>query len=161
MTMTELSLQPSDLAALSVAQLAALSPQQQTQIAQQLDAAADWLKNVRVKFDAALEHTYGERIRAARTDAGKDFGVIHVVEGDVRLTVDVSKRVTWDQAQLAAIAQRITAAGESVDEFIDIAYSVSESRYLNWPSSLRAQFEAARTVKPGKPSYRLTLAGEG
>jgi hypothetical protein len=74
----------------------------------------------------------------------------------VRLTVDVSKRVTWDQAQLATIAKRIDAAGESVEEFIDIAYSISESRFLNWPSTLRTQFEAARTVKPGKPTYRLT-----
>jgi hypothetical protein len=79
----------------------------------------------------------------------------------VRLSVDVSKRVTWDQAQLATIAKRIEAAGESVEEFIDVSYSISESRYQNWPSTLRSQFEAARTVKPGKPTYRLTPAGEG
>jgi hypothetical protein len=61
---------------------------------------------------------------------------------------------------LAAIAQRIAAAGESVEEFIDVSYSISESRFQNWPSTLRSQFEAARTVKPGKSTYRLTPSEE-
>ena len=159
--MTDLTLLPAELAELSVAQLAALSPQQKIVLARQLEQAGDWLKQVKARFDAALEQTYGDRIRDARSDGGKDFGVVHVADGDLRLTVDVSKRVTWDQTQLATIAKRIDAAGESVEEFIDVSYSISESRFQNWPSTLRTQFEAARTVKPGKPTYRLTPAGEG
>ena len=159
--MTDLTLLPAELAELSVAHLAALSPQQKIVLARQLEQAGDWLKQVKARFDAALEQTYGDRIRRARSDGGKDFGVVHVADGDLRLTVDVSKRVTWDQTQLATIAKRIDAAGESVDEFIDVSYSISESRFQNWPSTLRTQFEAARTVKPGKPTYRLTPAGEG
>ena len=163
--MTDLSLLPAgladqSLAELTVAQLAALSPQQKIVLAQQLEQAGDWLKQVKARFDAALEQTYGDRIRSARSDGDKDFGVVHVADGDLRLTVDVSKRVTWDQTQLATIAKRIVAAGESVEEFIDVSYSISESRFQNWPSTLRSQFEAARTVKPGKPTYRLTPAGE-
>ena len=159
--MTDLTLLPAELAELTVAQLAALSPQQKIVLARQREQAGDWLKQVKARLDAALEQTYGDRIRVARSDGGKDFGVVHVADGDLRLTVDVSKRVTWDQAQLATIAKRIDAAGESVEEFIDVSYSISESRFLNWPSTLRTQFEAARTVKPGKPTYRLTPAGEG
>lgn len=159
--MTDLTLLPAELAELSVAQLAALSPQQKIVLARQLEQAGDWLKQVKARFDAALEQTYGDRIRDARSDGGKDFGVVHVADGDVRLSVDQSKRVSWDQAQLATIAKRIAAAGENVEEFIDVEYSISESRFLNWPSTLRSQFEAARTVKPGKPTYRLTPAGEG
>ena len=159
--MTDLTLLPAELAELTVAQLAALSPQQKLLLAKQLEQAGDWLKQVKARFDAALEQTYGDRIRDARSDGGKDFGVVHVADGDLRLTVDVSKRVTWDQTQLATIAKRIDAAGESVEEFIDVSYSISESRFQNWPSTLRSQFEAARTVKPGKPTYRLTPAGEG
>ncbi len=158
--MTDLSLLPAEHADLSVAQLAALSPQQKILLAQQLDQAGDWLKHIRARFDAALEQTYGDRLRTARTDAGKDFGVVHVADGDVRVSVDQSKRVSWDQVQLATIAKRIAAAGECVEDFIDVEYSISESRFNNWPPSLRGQFEGARTVKPGKPSYRLTPAGE-
>jgi hypothetical protein len=158
--MTDMSLLPTDIDEMSVAQLAALMPQLKAQIAQHLDTATDWLKNARGKFDASLEHAYGDRIRAARSDAGQDFGVVHIDDGDVRLSIDQSELVLWDQAQLAVIARRIVAAGEQVEEFIDVAYSIPESRFHHWPSTLRAQFESARSVKPSKPSFRLTSTEE-
>jgi hypothetical protein len=68
--------------------------------------------------------------------------------------------VSWDQAQLAAIARRIAAAGEKVEDYLDVEFSVSESRFNHWPPALRAGFEAARTVKPGKPTFRLSIDEE-
>lgn len=158
--MSELTIFPTDLADLSVSQLAALSPAQKQELSRNLDEALDWLKKTRAKFDAALDAAYGEQARAVRLDAGKDFGVIHLSDGPLRVTVDQPKRVSWDQAQLAAIAQRIAAAGDNVEDYVDVEYGVSESRFNNWPPALRAQFEAARTVKPGKPSFRLALVSE-
>ncbi|TCS68290.1 hypothetical protein EDC61_1284 [Sulfuritortus calidifontis] len=158
--MSDLTLYPADIAAMSVGQLAALPPAQKAQISRNLDEALAWLKQARAKFDAALEAAYGEQARAARLEAGKDFGVVHLTDGALRVTVDVPKRVAWDQAQLAAIAGRIAAAGERVEDYLDVEYSVSESRFNHWPAALRAQFEPARTVKPGKPTFRLTLTSE-
>lgn len=158
--MNELTIFPADIAEMSVNQLAALSPVQKQELSRNLDAAIDWLKKARSKFDAALEQCYGEQARAARLEAGKDFGVIHLSDGPLRVTVDQPKRVSWDQAQLEAITQRIAAGGERPEDFLDLEYSVSESRFNNWPPALRAQFEAARTVKPGKPSFRLALVSE-
>jgi hypothetical protein len=61
---------------------------------------------------------------------------------------------------LAATAARIAAAGDKVADYIDTDYSVPENRFNNWPPALREQFAPARTVKPGKPSYRLALVQE-
>jgi len=158
--MSDLTLYPADIAAMSVGQLAALPPAQKAEISRNLDEALAWLKQARAKFDAALEAAYGEQARAARLEAGKDFGVVHLKDGLLRVTVDVPKRVSWDQAQLAAIARRIAAAGEKVEDYLDVEFSVSESRFNHWPPALRAGFEAARTVKPGKPSFRLTFTEE-
>jgi len=158
--MTNLTILPADLAAMSVSDLASLPPAQKQKISRNLDEALDWLKKARAKFDAALDAAYGEQARAARLEAGKDFGVIHLSDGPLRVTVDQPKRVSWDQEQLAAIARRIAASGEKVEDYLDIEFSVSESRFNNWPAALRAQFEAARTVKPGKPSFRLALISE-
>jgi hypothetical protein len=160
MAMSDLTIFPADLAAMSVSQLAELPPTQKAEISRDLDEALAWLKQARAKFDAALDAAYGEQARAARLEAGKDFGVVHLNDGPLRVTVDVPKRVSWDQAQLAVIAQRIAAAGERVEDYLDVEFSVSESRFNNWPAALRSQFEAARTVKPGKPSFRLAFNSE-
>jgi len=158
--MSDLTLLPADVAAMSVGQLAALPPEQKAELSRNLDEALDWLKKARTKFDAALDAAYGEQARSTRVAAGKDFGVIHLSDGPLRVTVDQPKRVSWDQAQLAAIAQRIAASGERIEDYLDVEFSVSESRFNNWPTALREQFEAARTVKPGKPSFRLALVSE-
>ena len=155
--MNDITLFPADIAAMSVGQLVALPAAQKAEIDKNFIDAIDWLKRERAKFDAALDVAYGERARAARLDAGKDFGVIHFTDGPLRVTVDQPKRVTWDQEQLAAIARRIAASGERVEDYLDIEFSVPEARFNNWPPTLRTQFEAARTVKPGKAGYRLAL----
>lgn len=146
--MSDLTLHPADIAAMSVSQLAQLPPAQKAEISRNLDEALAWLKQARAKFDAA------------RQEAGKDFGVVHLNDGPLRVTVDVPKRVSWDQSQLAAIARRIAAAGERIEDYLDVEFSVSEARFNNWPTALRKQFEAARTVKHGKPSFRLALNEE-
>ena len=158
--MNDLTVLPADIAAMSVAQLAALPPAQKAELSRSLDEAIAWLKQARAKLDAALELAYGEQAHAARIRAGKDFGVVHLTDGPMRVTVDTPKRVSWDQQQLAAIAKRIAAAGERVEDYLDVEYSIPESRYNNWPPALREQFAAARTVKPGKTTFRLALLSE-
>lgn len=158
--MTAMTVMPDRLTALSVADLAALPTTQLAEIVRNLDDLLTWHKQQRAKVDAALDQTFAKRIQKVRADAGKDFGTVHIDDGAVRVTVDLPKRVSWDQTKLAAIAQRIAAAGEKVEDFIDVDYAVSESRFNNWPPALREQFASARTVKPGKPTFRLTTISE-
>ena len=158
--MSDLTIYPAQLTEMSVAQLEALPADQLAEVLHNLEQLQDWTKQAKAKLDAALVRRFGELERAARADSGKDFGTVHFSEGPLRVTVDVPKRVSWDQAQLAAIARRIAAAGEKVEDYLDVEFSVSESRFNNWPAALRSQFEAARTVKPGKPSFRLSLESE-
>lgn len=161
-TVSELTLYPDQLTAMSVAQLAALPPTQLAEVQVNLEQLKAWVRDACAKFDTALTRRYGEQARSARMDAGKDFGVCHLNDGELRISVDLPKKVAWDQTQLAAIAARIGEAGDRVQDYIDVDYSVSESRFNNWPPALKEQFAAARTVKPGKPSYRLALqAPEG
>lgn len=154
--MNALTVFPDRLTSLSVADLAALPPTQLGEIVHHLDELLTWHKQQRAKVDAALDSVYAERLQRVRADAGKDFGTVHIDDGEVRVSVDVPKRVAWDQSKLATIAQRIAAAGEKVEDFISVDYAVSESRFNNWPPALREQFATARTVKPGKPTFRLT-----
>ena len=148
------------LAEMSVAQIAALPPAQMQEAHTNLLTLQSLVKGVLDRFHAALDQRYAEQAVAVRQASGKDFGVCHLSDGPLRITVDVPKKVVWDQPQLAEIAQRIAAAGGKVSDYIDTDYSISETRFNAWPTTLKETFAKARTVKPGKTSYRIALVQE-
>ena len=148
------------LAEMSVTQIAALPPEQLQEAHTNLLTLQSAIKGVLERFNAALESRYAEQVVAARQANGRDFGVCHLTDGPLRITADAPKKVIWDQRQLAEIVQRIAASGDKVSDYIDTEYSVSESRYNAWPSTLKETFAKARTVKPGKTAYRLAFVQE-
>lgn len=155
--MTKLSIYPSELAEISVGQLAALPADQLAEVNHHLDHLISWTKQVRNKLDAALAQRYGEQAQAVLRTSGRDFGTAHLDDGSVHIKADLPKRVQWDQARLKEIAHRITAAGDNVEDFLDVKLAISEGRFTNWPPALREQFAAARTVVPGKPTFTLSI----
>ena len=157
--MSDLTIYPADIAEMSVGQLAALPAEQKAEISRNLDQALDWLKRARTKFDTALESAYGERIKDERVSVGKDFGTVHLHDGALHVAADTPKRVSWDQSVLGEIARRIAASGEQVEDYIDIEFSIPESRFNALPPAWRDQFAPARTVKPGKQSFKLSFDG--
>jgi len=155
--MTKLAIYPTELAELSVGQLAALPVHKLAEADQNLNDLIAWTKQIRSKLDAALTQRYGDQAQAALRTSGRDFGTTHLAEGSIHVKVEISKRVKWDQQRLKDIAQRIAASGDRVEDYIDAKLSVSESRYTNWPPTLQQQFAAARTVEAGKPTFTLTV----
>lgn len=159
--MNEITTIATGLPDLSVSQMAALPHGHLQELDVLLNEMQTQVKQARERLTAALEQRYGEQGRAALVDSGRDFGVTHLADGPLRVTYELPKRVSWDQPRLAEIAERIVAAGERVQDYMDVELSVSESRFNNWPPALKEQFAAARTVKPGKASFRLALVTEG
>ena len=160
--MTSLSFEKSmPLAEMSVTQIAALPTAQLQEAHSNLLTLQSAIKGVLDRFNAALDQRYAEQARTVRQANGRDFGVCHLSDGSLRVTVDIPKRVAWDQDRLAEIAHRIAASGDKVSDYIDIEYSVSESRFNAWPATLKESFAKAHTVKPGKASYRLALIDGG
>ncbi len=157
--MKELTLYPADLAGMTIAQLVMLSITDFVVAERNVDEAVTYLKQLRAKLDAAKLQRFGEQARAALRESGRDFGTAHVNDGALHVRYELPKKVTWNQAILKEMAERIAASGEKVEDYIDVKLSVSESRYSNWPTTLREQFAAARTVEEGKPSITLTLDG--
>lgn len=148
------------LAETAVGDLAALPMQQLHEFDLLLTAAQGLIKQGRAQLDAALEQRFGEQARAALLASGRNFGVTHISDGPLRVTFELPKRVAWDQPKLAAIAARIVANGERVEDYLSVEFSVAESRWSGWPPVLKEQFADARTVKGGKPAFRLAMVGE-
>jgi hypothetical protein len=114
-------------------------------------------KAVDAWVDKALDLKYSQRAREIRLAEGKDTGVVHFEDGAVHVTADLPKKVDWDQARLAEIAHRIAAGGENPAEYVEITYRVSEAKFTAWPETLKSAFAPARTLKTGKPGFRLEL----
>ena len=122
--------------------------------------AADYLavaKSIVEHIDRALDLKYVDRTRQLRLAQGKDTGVVHFDDGEVSVTADLPKKVEWDQATVARLVANIVACGDDPSQYVDISYRVSETKFNAWPDSLKKPFSAARTVKVGKPTYRLAL----
>ena len=142
----------SDVIALPSEHLALL----QTDAREALDAAKrmqDWI-------EAAIALRYEQRAIGARAAAGKDTGTVRFQDGAVEIAVDLPKKVEWDQRRLAALAEQIRAGGEDPDEYVEVSFKVPERAYAAWPERIRNAFEPARTVRKGKPTYRLTICTE-
>ena len=69
--------------------------------------------------------------------------------------VSYPKKVEWDQKKLAEIAKEIQENGSYVSDYIKITYEVPESKWKAWPSEIKSEFEAARTVSRGNPSVKV------
>ena len=136
-----------DIVALSGETLALLQDEAEEAL-RRAKAAKDWL-------DGALERKYGALAAEHRRMEGKDTGTVRFDDGAVTVVADLSKKVEWDQTQLAAIVERIRTGGGEPGEYVETSFKVSERKYGAWPAHIRTAFEAARTVKTGKPTFVL------
>lgn len=147
-----LNMSTGDLAQMPVELLAALQGE--------LDQASKRLKAATARFSAALEVRYATRAAEVRRACGKDTGTVRLADGDYTVVADLPKRIDWDQALLAQIGANIATAGEDPAEFIETSLKMSEHKYAALPESWRKGFEPARTVRVGKPTFRLSLIEE-
>lgn len=147
-----LNMPTGELAQMPVELLASL----QAELAQ----AAKQLKSANVRFSTALEVRYASRAAEARQACGKDTGTVRLTDGDYTVVADLPKRIDWSQEKLTQIAANIADSGEDPAEFIDTKLTVSERKYGALPDAWRKGFEPARTVRVGKPQFRLVFGEE-
>ncbi|NRP24562.1 hypothetical protein XMM379_001246 [Aliiroseovarius sp. xm-m-379] len=146
-----------DMLNMPVTELALMPPSLLAAVQAEIDVATDRIKAVTERFALALEVRYSTRASECRHHEGKDTGTIRFEDDGVTVIAELPKRIDWDQAKLAQIAVNIASAGEDPSEFIDTKLSVSERKYGALPESWRKGFEPARTVRTGKPKFRLVL----
>lgn len=138
--------------------VAALGPGEIQALIRQIDEAAETLRRRKDVLDAGLALRYLDRARERLNAEGKDAGTARIEDGGIIVVVEVPKRVDWDQQKLAAAVERIPE--DERDHYVRIAYAVDERKYGAWPETLQAFFRDARTVKTGKPRFRLIAASE-
>ena len=116
------------------------------------------------RVQTGMELRYGEQAKAQLLADGKDTGTTHIQDADFDITVEIGKEAKYDPKGLAELVAKIEATGSDPREYVEIKYSVSEAKFKAWPQTLRAPFEALRTVTPKAPKFvlrRMDANGEG
>jgi hypothetical protein len=150
-----------DLPTMPVGEIAALPADLLAVLQEEAEGAAKSARSLADWLNGAIALRYADRAAAARRADGKDTGTVRLDDGEVTVIADMPKKVEWDQSKLAEMAQRIRASGDDPAEYVETTFRVSERKYAAWPNAIRSGFEAARTVKPGKPTFRLVLGEAG
>lgn len=144
---------------MAVGDIAALPSEELARLQADADAALRDAKTLRDWLDGAIALKYGDRAAQARHEVGKDTGTVRFADGPVTVVSEVPKKVDWDQDKLAELVERIRAEGDDPDAYVDISLKVPERKYTAWPPAIRSAFETARTVRTGKPTFRLVRDG--
>ena len=119
------------------------------------------LATLAAMVQTGLEMRYADEARAQLLAKGQDTGTTHILDGEFDITVEIGKDVKWEPKGLTELVGKIEATGGDPREYVEIKYSFSEAKFKAWPQTLRAPFEALRTVTPKAPKFVLRRAGEG
>ncbi|MFW5723754.1 MAG: hypothetical protein ACOCWF_04235 [Halochromatium sp.] len=152
---------PDDLPGLSPQEIAGLPVELLAILQREIDERLKRDKAAKTRLDAALTVRYATRAAEERQAQAKDTGTVRFDDGDFTVVADLPKRVEWDQSQLAAMVERIRAAGDDPAEYVDIAFKVPERKYAAWPDAIRQGFEPARTGKTGALKVEIRPQGDG
>lgn len=87
-----------------------------------------------------------------------DTGTHHRNDGGYDITITVPKRVEYEREGLDKAVETIRSWGENPADYVETKVSVPESKYKAWPPVIRNLFEPARTVKAGKPTFKIARA---
>lgn len=122
-------------------------------------------KDTAVLYLNALQSTLHSRLgghaQQLRQEAGKSTGTVRFEVDGYLVVADLPKRPEYDQLKLKEAMQALRKWGEDPENYVGIEIKVSESKYTAWPPGIRQLFEPARTLKVGKPSYKLEQIKSG
>ncbi len=147
----------SELRTMPVGEIATLDPVTLADLQDQANTSLEHAKSIKDLLDGVLIRRYADRADLLRKENGKDFGSVRFDDCNVQVVADLPKRPVWDQKRLSEIAERIRHAGEDPAEYVETTYKVAERKFTAWPQHIREAFDAARTLKAGKPTFKLSI----
>ena len=138
-----------------------LTVQPLSQLVAMAAGLANFKKAIRLCEDALqseLGHRFAEPAQQLRRQQNKDTGTVRLAADGYVVIADLPKKTDYDQDKLRAAVATLLAWGEDPDHYVVTEIKVPEAKYTAWPPTIRALFEPARTVRTGKPTYKLELA---
>lgn len=117
----------------------------------ELSAKEGTIKATKAQVQNELARRYKEKVIALLGTKDEPFGTTKLFDGEYAVVSDQTKKVAWDNALLQSMAKELP----NPEEYLDIEYSMKESRFKALPETQRNWFARARTVAPG--SLKITI----
>lgn len=140
-----------------MSELSAKSGEALLALVDEAEALMEQARVLREWLESAIACKYVYKATSLRGELQQEFGLVQFEDGQVKVTSEVPRAVTWDQKKLNAIARLIREQGEDPEELMEVQYSVSDARFDQWPEVIQNSFRPALTIRQGRPNYRLTF----
>ena len=124
-------------------------------------AAEDSVRHYKLFLQGVLHSRFGERAHQLRQEAGKNTGTVRFDVDGHTVIADLPKKVEYDQRKLKEAVEALRKWGENPEDYVSLEVKVAEAKYTAWPPAVRQLFEPARTLKAGKPTYKLERIVDG
>lgn len=147
-----------ELGQLYMAELEHLPIAELDRLLQRVAATEKAVGQYKVFLQSVMNHRFADRAQQLRQEAGKTTGTVRFEEEGYVAIADLPKRTEYDQKKTQGCRRGATQVGRKPAEYVAIEIKVSETKYGARPAAVRNLFEPARTLKTGKPIYKLELA---
>lgn len=158
--MNHLQLQQAALPDLSESQISRLPKDQLAHFSNAVQQLNDWTVQMRGRINRAMEIRYADQIRHAECLGHEEAARFRIDDGDLQIDVSNPKAIVWDQQHLSQIAERMVVAGDRVQDFMQVQFSVAEQDYARWHPLLRVAFQPARKELITEPTFQIRWVGE-
>ena len=144
-----------------LAELESLPLEDFDRLIQRVSAAEEAARHYKQFLQGVLHRRFGERAGQLRREAGKTTGMVRFNVDGHTIVADLPKKVDYDQRKLKDAVDALRKWGEDPEDYVSLEVKVAEAKYTAWPPAVRQLFEPARTVKAGKPTYKLEVIHAG
>lgn len=141
---------------LQIGELANLSAEQLYQLWVDNSLSLDSSRKLKQWLESAIALKYQDQIKSKRARLDKETGIIHIEDDGIKISADIHKKVEWQQDVLKKIVDDLKQSNVDTSEYVNVTYKVPESKYVSWPKSVQHIFDAARLLRTGIPSYKLS-----
>jgi hypothetical protein len=144
-----------------MAELEAMPLAELNELIQRVSSAEESARQYKQFLQAVMHHRFGSQANQLRQNAGKTTGTVRFEDEGFVVIADLPKRPEYDQRKLKDAVEALRKWGENPEDYVGIEVKVSETKFGAWPPAVRELFEPARTIKAGKPTYKLERIVDG
>ena len=143
---------------LSVQELSRLSELDLHDLSEKISETHNWVKKLVEKFEMALTAKYAEEAKKKLHETGADFGTCKMKRNGFVVSVQLPKKVQWDQEILENLYNRLDP--DVRKEIFKVNFSIDEKQFSKLSKIMTDAVSSARSTAYGKVKISISKADE-